>query len=203
MPGTGYPGVVRRFPLAPLLVGVVVLLAAGGALLGAFQAPTGTDLAVHNGVGETLQANRVVGTYKTSAAPGTVVSFDYTAPDHIAEEAVGADGHVEGRRDVTTPEASEVLGPVRELLSVGSFAPRGGYYESTQPASELVTPAERAAVSGTYRARVQLESGYVVAVSLRIDARDGSQRIDETVEYTLSRVGGWTRARSRAGDGAR
>jgi len=188
-----YPDTVRRFPLALLLVGLMGLLAAGGVLLGIFQSPTGTDLAVHNGIGETLEATQVVGTYTTSNLSG-VVSFDFVAPDHVIEKAIGTTGKVKAHRDVTGPEASTVLEPVHNLLSIHSFTADGGYYDNTQPARNLVAPAQRAAVTGTYSTRVELRSGYVVAILLRIDAKDGSEPIKETVDYRLSRVGVWTRS---------
>ncbi len=189
----GYPGPVRRFPLAFVLVGVLGLLAAGGAVLGAFQAPTGTDLAVHNGAAQTLLADRVTGSYTTSQFTGTVISFDFRAPDRSTETARGPTGKVEGHRTVTGAPATGVLGPVRRLLDIANFSTQGAYYSSTQPASVLVPAATRAKVTGTYRTLVQLETGYVVAVLVRIHANDGTQHVTETMNYRLSRVDGWTR----------
>ncbi len=186
---------MRRFPLALVLVGALGLLAAGGAVLGAFQAPTGTDLAVHNGAGQTLLATRVVGSYTSSELPGTTVKFDFTAPDHLVEKAVEKSGKVEGRRTVSGSEATGVLTPVRNLLSIRGFSVHGAYYENTQPAANLVTPAERPDVTGTYRTRVELESGYVVGVFIRINAAEGTERVAETVDYRLSRIDGWMRSR--------
>ncbi len=184
---------MRRFPFAFLLVGVMCLLAAGGAVLGAFQAPTGVDLVVHNDAGETLLASRVVGAYTSSQIIGTVIAFRFTAPDHVSEEALGVTGKVERRQKVAGPNASEVLDPVRALLSLTKFSAHGPYYVDTEPASDLVTPADRAAITGTYSTKVQLAGGYVVEVAQHFDAKDGSQRVTETDEYRLTRVGGWTR----------
>ncbi len=185
---------MRRTPVSFLLLGLLTLLAAGGAVLGALQAPTGTDLAVRNGAGETLLAERVTGSYTTSQLNGVVVSFDFRAPDFASEKATGPHGKVEGRRSLTGPQAAGVLEPVRELLSLPEFSAHGSLYQSTLPASTLVPVATRARVTGTYRTRVQLEGGYVVAVFVRIDASEGAQHIVETVDYRLSRVDGWTRA---------
>lgn len=185
---------MRRFPLAFLLVGAMSLLAAGGAVLGAFEAPTGYDLAVHNGAGETLLATRVAGSYTSNQLSGTIVKFVFTAPDHVAEEAVAPSGKVEARRRLTGPQASAVLGPVRGLLSIRTFFPRGNYFENVEPARDLVPPSQRAAVTGTYRTRVQLGGGYVVGVFLRVEATDGSQHIADTVDYRLSSVDGWARS---------
>lgn len=185
---------MRRFPLAFVLVGVMSILAAGGVVLGIFQAPTGIDLAVHNGAGETLQATRVVGTYTSSELSGTV-SFVFTAPDHLTEKAIGTTGKVKAHRNVTSSQASDVLDPVRDLLSIHTFSVHGSSYDNTQPARNLVAPSQRAAVTGTYSTRVQLEGGYVVAIFLRIDAKYGSQHVTETVDYRLSRVAGWMRSR--------
>lgn len=184
---------MRRLPLSFVLLGLLGLLAAGGAVLGAFQAPTGTDVAVHNGASETLLAGRVVGTYTSSQFKGMVVSFNFQAPDHVTEVARGSSGQVEGRRQLNGSAASSVLGPVRHLLAIGNFSTHGSYYDSTQPASALVASPTRARVTGTYRTQVQVETGYVVAVFLRIDANDGTQHIVEYVDYRLSRVDGWTR----------
>jgi hypothetical protein len=185
---------VRRFPLAFVLVGLLGLLAAGGAVLGAFEAPTGSNLAVHNGANQTLLAARVKGSYTTSQYTGLVISFDYRAPDHSSEVARGPGGKVEGRRSVTGGQAISVLGPVRQLLGITNFSLQGAYYSSAQPASVLVPAATRAKVTGTYQTRVQLETGYVVAVFVRIDAHDGTQHVLETMDYELSRVGGWIRS---------
>jgi hypothetical protein len=186
---------VRRLPLAIVLVGVMGLLAAGGAVLGAFQAPTGVDLAVHNGAGETLLARQVVGAFTSSQLAGTVISFDFTAPDHVTEKAIGLSGKVEEQQKVAGSRASEVLDPVRALLSVKAFSVHGSYYDHTQPARDFVPPAERADVSGTYSVRVQLEGGYVVSIFERVDMKEGSQPITQTADYRLSRVDGWTRSR--------
>lgn len=186
---------MRRFPLAFVLVGVMGLLAAGGAVFGAFQAPTGVDLAVHNGAGETLLAGRVVGAFTSSQLAGTIISFDFTAPDHVTEEAIGLTGKVEGRQKVAGSRASEVLDPVRALLTVKKFSVHGSYYDNTQPARNFVAPSERSAVSGTYSTRVQLAGGYVVSIFERIDLKEGSRHVTETADYRLSRVDGWTRSR--------
>ena len=186
---------MRRLPLSFVLLGVLALLAVGGAVLGAFQAPTGTDLAVHNGAGETLLAGHVVGNYTTSQLKGVTVSFDFRAPDRVHEVATGPTGKVQGRRNVTGTQASTVLDPVRQLLSLQSFSPHGSLYESVQPASILVPPATRQRVRGTFQTRVQLQGGFVVAVFVRIAASEGPQHIVETVKYRLSRVDGWKRSR--------
>ena len=185
---------MRRIPLSFLILGLLTLLAAGGAVLGAFQAPTGTDLAVHNGAGETLLADSVAGSYTTSQLNGVVVSFHFRAPGRASEVATGPTGKVEGRRSLTGSQASGVLDPVREVLALPAFSAHGSLYQSVLPASILVPSATRARVTGTYRTRVQLQGGYVVAVFVRIDAKEGPQHIVETVEYRLSRVDGWTRS---------
>ncbi len=172
----------------------MALLAAGGALLGAFEAPTGVDLAVHNDAGETLLASRVVGAYTSSELAGTVITFRFTAPDHVSEEALGVSGKVEERQKVAGSKASEVMDPVRALLSLTTFSTHGHYYVDTEPASDLVAPAERAAVTGTYSTKVQLAGGYVVEILQHFDVKEGSQRVTETDEYRLTRVGAWTRS---------
>lgn len=189
---------MRRVPLAFVLVGVVGILTAGAAVLGAFEAPTGNDLTVHNGAGETLQANRVEGSYTDSTLGGTVVSFVFRAPDHVSEVAVSSTGKVEGKRRISGPQASSVLGPVKKLLSITKFSANGSYFDNTQPASVLVAPSQRSGVTGTYRTRVVVQGGYVVSIDLRIDATVDSngqrQHISETVRYRLSRVDSWKRS---------
>jgi hypothetical protein len=185
---------MRRFPIALVLVGVLALLVAGGAVLGAFQAPTGNDLTVHNGAGETLLADHVVGHYTNNNLHGVVVSFDFQAPDHLSEVARGPKGKVKGRRTVSGATALAILDPIRQLLTLGTFSPHPGFYENVQPASVLAPASTRGRISGTYRTRVQLAGGFVVGVSLRIDATDGSQHVKESVEYHLTRVAGWSGA---------
>lgn len=169
------------------------LLVAGGAVLGVAEAPAGADLAVHDGATQTLGASRVDGSYTTSQYQGLVLSFDFQAPDHALEVARGPGGQVEGRRQLAGAAASGLLGPVRRLLGIGNFSSQGAYFASTLPASVLVAPATRARVSGTYRTLVEVKTGYVVAVLLKIDAVEGSQHLAESLDYHLTRVGGWTR----------
>jgi hypothetical protein len=185
---------MRRFPLAFLLVGVMGLLAAGGAVLGAFQAPTGVDLAVHNSAGETLLASQVVGAYTTSQLAGAVVSFSFTAPHHVTEKLISTSGKVEQHQSVTGSRATQVLAPLRTLLSINAFSAHGAYYDYIQSARSLVAPSQRAAVSGTVTTQVQLQGGYVVDIFERVNATQGTQHITETADYRLSRVDGWTRA---------
>ncbi len=185
---------VRRVPLAFVLVGLVSLLAAGGALLGVVQAPTGADLSVHNAAGETLEATRIVGSYTTSREPGTTISFVFTAPNHVLMKAVGRTGKVEAKEDVTS-QASGVLSPLRHLLTIDAFSAHGSSYDYVEPAWKVLKPSLRAEIKGTYRWRVQLDGGYVVGVSLRFDATVESQHVTETEDFRLSRIGGWTRSR--------
>lgn len=186
---------MRRFPLAFVLVGVMSLLAAGGAVLGAFEAPTGVDLAVHNGAGETLQASRVVGAYTSSQLSGSVISFSFTAPDHLTEKLIGTSGKIEQHQKVTGSRATDVLAPVRALMSIDAFSAHGAYFDNTQPARNLVAPSQRAAVSGTFTTKVQLQDGYVVDIFDHVDVKQGTQHITETASYRLSRVDAWTRTR--------
>ncbi len=183
-----------RFPLAPLLVGVLTLFAAGGAVLGAFQAPTSTALTVHNGAGETLQAGHIVGHFTNSQYAGIVIAFDFHAPDHLSEKVVGRSGKVEQQRTVNGRQATAALNPLRRLLAIGTFTQQGSYFEKTLPASVLVRPTTRKKVFGTYRTQVQLEGGYVVGVDIEIKAREGAQHLVETLDYQLSRVDGWSRS---------
>ncbi|MGH8989658.1 MAG: hypothetical protein ACRDXC_13870 [Acidimicrobiales bacterium] len=184
---------MRRFPLAVLLVGVMSLLAAGGAVLGAFQAPTGVDLAVHNAAGETLLADRVVGAYTTTQLAGTVISFDYTAPDHLSVEAVGTSGKVEERQKVTGAKATSVLAPLQDVLSLEGFTPRGSYYDHTKTARRPASSSQ-VALSETAHTQVQLAGGYVVAILRSIDVKEGSHHLTETADFRLLRVDGWSRS---------
>jgi hypothetical protein len=185
---------VRRFPLAFLLVGLMSVLAAGGAVLGVFQAPTGADLSVHNAAGETLEATRIVGSYTTSREPDTTISFVFTAPNHVLIKALAHTGKVEARENVTT-QASGVLSPLRHLLSINAFSVHGSYYQYTEPASKVLRPSLRSEVSGTYTWRVELEGGYVVGIFLHFDAKVESQHVTETEGFRLSRIDGWIRPR--------
>lgn len=163
-------------------------------MLGALQAPTGTDLAVHNGAGETLQATHIVGRFTTSGNPGIAIAFVFRAPDHLSEEAVSSAGKVENRQTLNGPEALGALGPLHRVLSLHKFARKGSYYDRTLPASVLVKPATRTKIVGTYQTRVQVEGGYLVTVDVEISARENGQNLVETQDYVLSRVDGWSRS---------
>lgn len=184
---------MRRFPLAFLLVGLLGLLAGGGAVLGAFEAPTGADLAVHNGAGETLSANRIIGSYTASYFGGAVVSFDYDAGT-ATEVARAKTGSVKGRRTVGGATAQTVLEPLQVLLAIPTFTVHDGVYRSDQKASVLVPAGQRSGVTGTYRTTVQLTGGYVVTVRLAINAVERGRHITETIDYRLTSIDGWKRA---------
>lgn len=177
--------------MAFLLVGLLGLLAAGGLVLGTVQSPTPTDLLVHNGAGETLAANRIVGTYTSSNLRGDVIDFVFTAPGSATEVAKTSSGTVAGHRTVGGATAVAVLQPVQALLSLHRFTEHGGAYRSTKPAADLVPQAQRSQVTGTYVVQVRLEGGYVVQVNFRLDARDRGQHLVETLDYRLTRVGSW------------
>lgn len=184
---------MRRFPLAFLLVGLLGLLAAGGAVLGAFQAPTGTDLTIHNDASQTLSAKHITGSYTASNFAGAVIAFDYR-PGQATEVARGATGKVKAHRTVHGTAAQSVLQPVRALLTITSFTAHNGVYESAQPAAHLLPPGQRAGVTGTYRTAVELAGGYVVRVQVSIDAVQHGQHITEATDYRLTRIDGWRRA---------
>lgn len=181
---------MRRFPLAFVILGVLSLLAAGALVLGLVQAPTGTDLAVHNGAGETLQASEVSGHYTGSDLGSDVVSFTYV-PGSTRLVERGPHGKVEGRRSVSGANAIGVLEPVQSLLSIGHFTAHGSTYRSTEPVADLVPANERSEVKGTYQTTVRLAGGYVVDVHLAIRAQEQGQKISETADYHLTRVGSW------------
>lgn len=184
---------MRRFPLAFLLVGLLGLLAAGGAVLGAFQAPTGTDLAVHNAATATLTAARVAGTYTASNLNGDIVSFVYEAPGKATEVARSPQGVVKGRRSVQGRTATGILAPILNLLAITTFTAKGGDFVSTEPAALLAPAGQRAKISGTYRSVVHLDAGYVVSVLLTLNALEQGQHIVATVRVRLTSVGNWAR----------
>jgi hypothetical protein len=171
-------------------MGVLTLLAAGAIALGVVQSPTSTDLQVHNGAGETLGASKVVGHFTASYLGADVVSFAY-APGAATEVARGPHGEVKARRSLSGSKAIGVLQPVQSLLSITNFTQQGSLFVSSEPVADLVPAAERSAVSGTYRTSVRLLGGYVVSVHLAINAVEGGQKVAETIDYHLTRVGSW------------
>lgn len=195
LPADGYPGqVVRRLPLSILIVGVLTLLVAGGALLGAFQAPTGVDLAVHNGAGETLAAARVVGRFTDSTLGTDVVYFVFTAPDRTSIVVTGPRGAVKEKRTVSGENAIGILEPVDSLLHLHHFTQHGSTYQTVEPFADLVPSYERPSVSGRYRTAVGLAGGFVVWVHVQIKGVAQGQRVAETIDFRLTHVGGWERA---------
>lgn len=186
----GYPDQVRRFPLAFVILGVLSLLAAGALVLGLVQAPTGTDLVVHNGAGETLQASAVTGHYTESDLGSDVISFTYVpGSTHLVER--GPHGKVLGQRSVAGANAIGILEPVQALLGIDHFTAHGSTYRSTEPVADLVPANERREVKGTYRTTVRLAGGFVVGVHLAIRADEQGQKISQTADYHLTRVGSW------------
>lgn len=181
---------MRRFPLAFLILGVLSLLMAGAVALGVAQSPTTTDLVVHNGAGETLGASEVVGHYTASSLGPDVVSFVYK-PGAATEVARGPHGAVKAKRSVTGASAAAILQPVQALLNIQNFSEHGSVYRSTEPLADLVPASQRSLVSGTYRTEVQLSGGYVVGVHLAINAVEQGQKVSQTVDYRLTRVGSW------------
>jgi hypothetical protein len=180
-----------RNPLAFVLVGVMSLLAAGGAVLGVLQAPTPDDLTVHNGAGETLAAPNVDGRYSATNLGRDVIAFRYVAPDRVTEVALGPTGAVKARRTVVGPPA--VLSPLRQVLAESHFRTLGGTYVSLLPVATIVPASQRALVTGTYRTSVDIASGYVVEVDIAITATEAGQHISERADFRLTRVGTWRR----------
>jgi hypothetical protein len=186
-----YAGPMRRFPLAFVLVGVLALLAAGGALLGAFEAPTGADVAVHDAATDTLAASPLDGHYTASYLGADVVRFEFVAPDHATEVAGGPRGAVKARRSVSGSTATGILEPVHVLLTISGFIAHGSTYQGTKTLRDLVPASERAGVSGVYRTTVEVADGYVVGVDVDIAATEEGRRISERVSYHLTRIGSW------------
>jgi hypothetical protein len=184
---------MRRLPLAFVLLAVLSLLAAGAAILGVFQAPTSTDLAVHNGAGETLEASPVVGFYTTTNLVGEYVTFVFTLPDRAVEEAKTKNGTVKGKRTVEGATATGVLQPVRALLSLHRFKAHDGEYRIVEPVADLVPAYERSAVSGVYTAVVHMAGGYVVEVDYSINAEEAGQHVSQSLRFLLTQVGSWKR----------
>ena len=182
-----------RNPLAFVLVGVMSLLAAGGAVLGILQAPTPDDLTVHNGAGETLAASNVEGRYSATNLGRDVIAFRYAAPDRVTEVALGPSGAVKARRTLVGPTAVGVLSPLRQVLAESHFRTLGRTYVSLLPVAAIVPASQRALVTGTYRTTVDIASGYVVEVDIAITATEAGQHISERADFRLTRVGSWRR----------
>lgn len=183
---------MRRIPLAFLLVGMLTVLAAGGAVLGAVFAPTPTELAVHNGAGETLDAAHIIGVYTSSNLGGDTVNFNFRAPDHATFVAKTATGTVVKRAHVHGSAATGVLDPVRALLSLKRFTQHGSVYRNVRPVADLVSPSQRSKVSGSYQVAVHMAGGYVVQVDVRLDATDQGKQVTQTLDYRLTRVDSWS-----------
>jgi len=182
---------MRRFPLALALLALLGLLAGGAAVLGAVEAPTGADVAVHNAATATLGASPLRGQYTSSSLGGDVVSFEFSAPSHLTEVAKTPDGTVRARRTVEGGTALAALEPIRDLLSVTGFTGPGPAYVSTMPLSDLLPAGEHENVNGHFRVSVQVSGHYVVAVAWVIRASAAGERLSQDVRYRLTTVGGW------------
>lgn len=177
-----------------LIVGVLGLLAAGAAISGILVwAPTGTDLKVHNAAGETALAGGVSGRLTQTTQRGRQqIAFTFQAPDQVTAHLVGP-GVNHAPRSITGPTAQSFLSPVLELQTLTGFTGSGTLYSVSKTIKQLLTPAQRASVSGTFRTVATVTTGFVVRVQEHISATKGSQTVTEHVDYRLNRVDGWTR----------
>lgn len=181
----------RPSTLPVIALGVLALSVAGAAALGVAQAPSGADLAVHNGAGQTLAAARMAGYYTGTNLGGDTVHFRFTSPDRVTASLSGPTKASTSRQTLTGTAARKLLEPVRELLSVGGFTGAGPTYSVVEPVAQLLPQNEQSLVTGTYRATVQVTGGYVVSVNEHIVLTARGRSLDEKVRYHLTRVGSW------------
>lgn len=187
---------MQRRSLIPFLtVGLLGLLAAGGAVVGGVvMAPTGTDLRVHNAAGETVRANTVRGAYTETSLRGESINFTYHAPDRVTAYYSGpVKGVSHAPQSATGAAAQQVLSPVKELQTLSGFHSHGSVYLVSETVKKLVAPSQRTAVTGTVRAVATVATGYVVRVQEHILATQGGQRITDHIDYRLDRVDDWVR----------
>ncbi|HEX3947787.1 MAG TPA: hypothetical protein VHW47_08775 [Acidimicrobiales bacterium] len=184
----------RRSPVPHLILGIMTLLAAGAVVLGLVLAPTTTDLTVHNGAGQTLLASQVTALY-TRTASNAVVRIQYVAPDFGRETLISGGPAKVARRSVTYhgQQAQALLGPVTEVLQIGSFTKVGhqSVYVGTEPAAKLVPVSEASLVSGSLRATVTVTNGYVVKVIEKVNLTTPGGSTKEGIHYNITRVDNW------------
>lgn len=171
------------------------MLAAGAAISSVLVwAPTGTDLAVHNASGQTLNAGVVSGAYTETTLRGETIDFTYRAPDEVTAHFTGPVKGVNHSPQSTTGAAAQnVLSPIRELQTLTGFSGRGSIYLVSETIKHLVAPAERSSVTGSLRAVATVATGYVVRVQEHISATQGGRHITDHIDYRLDRIDSWTR----------
>lgn len=176
-----------------LVLGVLTLLVVAAAILGVVQAPTGTDLSVHNAVNQTLTAERVTGNFTQSGTPGTV-HFTFVAPDHVtAYLAEPNKGASQAPRSSTGPSAKNVLEPVMTLGTLSGFRGNGAKFVISKPIAALETGKPDPSLTGSFRAIATVATGYVVRVREDIAVAKGGRQFSEQIDYKIQRVDGWTR----------
>lgn len=185
----------RRRLYPHLVLAVMTVLAIGAVILGVVMSPNGTDLAVHNAAGETLRAGTVSGSYTTSTLRGESIEFVYRSPDTVIAHFSGPVKGVNHAPQTTKgATAANVLSPVKELQTVTGFTGHGSVYLASETIKKLVAPAVRSSVTGTLRAVATVATGYVVRVQEHISATQGGRKINQLLDYRLTRVDGWPRS---------
>ncbi len=176
----------RRSPVPHLILGVLTVLALGAVALGLVLAPTTADLTARNGAGETLLAGNVTAVVTQPGSP--VLRAVYIAPDY---------GHLstlKGAQSKTLhgPQAKGLLSPLTKVLQVTSFTQsRPSVYVGTVPLDKLLSPAQAAAVQGTFTVTATVSNGYVVKVVEQANLRAGTRRTTSGLTYRITTVNGW------------
>lgn len=184
---------MRRASVVPFLIlSLLVVLAAGAAVLGYSQAPASGDLAVHNGAGETLAASSLTAVY-TSTSSNEVVRIRFRAPDSVTETLVKG-GPAGSRLRVATATGARALAaldPVRRLLDVTGFTAQGPSYVGVESIGSLVPASEAHLVSGSIRYSATVTAGYVVdVVEHDVVVTPGGTETGGG-RYRIVRIGSW------------
>lgn len=170
------PGARRPVPL--LFLTVLVLVVVGGAILGLALAPGGADLAVHNGVGETLYSSPLVIRQvvhqqvdgRTTAAQANKVTVDLPAPG-----------------TPIPPNVEELVNSLLLMRSANGWVHvNGNLYRYEGPLSALAPDVAELRGSGIhYRVliSVRIQGGYLTLVSENVHVAAAGH-----VQSTVARV---------------
>ena len=178
--------------------------------------------AVRRAAARTLHADRVVGTYcyarQCEGSRPFLYHFSYTAPDTTDMFATHGQRVVGGSRcsgPCARRVGASVLQPVLALSAFPRFSVHGGFYESSKELGSVFKRSIESEVGGVSRlggalflvintvgyvkgdvtARVEVSSGYVVGVDLKmvVDVQPPEYRGDHrfTIPVRFTQVGSW------------
>lgn len=174
-----------------MVLGLLGILTAGAIALGLVLAPGTASLLVHNAGGVLATAPSFTADVSSGSEPYHL-RYDYTAPDHMVESLVLANGHVERSVTLSSTEIKNRLAGF-SLVTVKDFSAKGAGFVATEPVVDLYPPADRPLIrGGTARWVVTIRTGVIAEEkeSVNVLLKKSSAPKTNSADVKIISVGG-------------